>query len=291
MNGPDIRFPNLGIDIHSVSPVAFKLFGIEVYWYGIIICIGILSGLLIARHFAKKANQDPEIYSEFLIYALIGAVIGARFFYVIFAWDEYKNDLGSIIFSMREGGLAIYGGVIGALIAAVIYTKVKKLDKLYIYDVGCIGLILGQAIGRWGNFMNMEAFGGYTNNLLAMMIKVSKAKYLPDALMEKVVIFKGVNYIQVHPTFLYESLWSLGVLTLLILYFKHRKFKGELFLMYVIGYGLGRVWIEGLRTDQLLTPGIGLPISQVLSAIFIIVSITVIVIKRIKIKKGSISQQ
>ncbi len=286
MNGPDIKFPNLGIDIQKLNPVAFKLFGIEVFWYGIIICLGFIGGLLIAMHFAKKAKQDPEIYSEFIVYALIGAIIGARFFYVIFAWNEFKDDLLSV-FALREGGLAIYGGIIGALIAAAIFTKIKKLDKLYIYDVGCIGLVLGQAIGRWGNFINMEAFGGYTNNLLAMAIRVSEVKYIPEVLKDKIVDFNGVPYIQVHPTFLYESLWCLGVLAFLIVYFKHRKFKGELFLMYLVGYGLGRVWIEGLRTDQLIIGKSGLPISQLLSGGLIVVALTVIIINRQKIKKSS----
>lgn len=290
MNGPDIKFPNLGIDIQTINPVAFTIFGIEVYWYGIIICLGIISGLLIAMHFAKKANQDPEIYSEFLIYALIGAIVGARLYYVVLSWDEYKNDLLSI-FQTREGGLALYGGVIGAVIAALIYTKVKKLDKWYIYDVGALGLVLGQAIGRWGNFTNMEAFGGYTNNPLAMAIRVDKAKYLPDAVMSKMLTFDGIPYIQVHPTFLYESLWCLGVLAILIIYFKHKKFEGELFYMYLVGYGLGRFWIEGLRTDQLIIPRLEVPASQVFSAVLIIVSITMIVIKRTNLKRGNQNPQ
>ncbi|MBC7960371.1 MAG: prolipoprotein diacylglyceryl transferase [Vallitaleaceae bacterium] len=286
MNGPDIIFPNLGIKLNSVDPIAFSLFGIPVYWYGIIICLGILGGLLIATHFAKKAKQDPEIYSEFLIYCLIGAIVGARLFYVIFAWDEYKDNIWSI-FATREGGLAIYGGVIGSILTAMIFTKIKKLDRWYLYDAGAIGLILGQAIGRWGNFMNMEAFGGYTDNPLAMAMKVSKAKYVPESVLDKIVTIGDVAYIQVHPAFLYESLWSLGVLAFLMFYFKHKKFDGELLFIYFIGYGLGRIWIEGLRTDQLLIPSIGLPVSQVLSGILIIMSIIVIVVKRSKIKKGS----
>lgn len=285
MNGPDIKFPNLGIDIQTMDPIAFSIFGIEVYWYGIIICMGIIGGLLIAMHFAKKAHQDPEVYSEFLIYCLIGAIIGARLFYVVFAWEEYKDNLWSIL-ALREGGLAVYGGVIGGVIVALIFTQVKRLEKSYLFDVGAIGLILGQAIGRWGNFLNMEAFGSYTNNLLAMAIKVTQAKYIPDSVLDKIVTIEGVPYIQVHPTFLYESLWSFGVLIFLMVYFKHKKFQGELFLMYLIGYGVGRFWIEGLRTDQLIIPSTSLPASQVLSAILVIVSMTVIIIKRVKIKKG-----
>lgn len=285
MNAPDIIFPHLGININTVNPVAFYIFGIPVYWYGIIICTGILAGLFVAMHFAKKSNQDPEIYSEFLIYALIGAIIGARLYYVAFAWDEYKDNLISI-FATRQGGLAIYGGVIGAVITAIIFIKAKKLEKWYLFDAGALGLVLGQAIGRWGNFMNMEAFGGYSNGLLAMAIKVTKAKYTPQAVLSKAVTYQGVPYIQVQPTFLYESLWNIGVLLILATYFKHKKFTGEVFLMYLAGYGLGRLWIEGLRTDQLLIPVIGIPISQALSAVLIVVSITLIIMKRISLKKN-----
>ncbi len=278
---PDIMFPSLGIEIKNISPVAFSIFGLEVYWYGLIIGLGIIAGLFIARHLAKKVGIDENLYPDFLIYALIVSVAFARLYYVIFSWDEYKNDLLKI-FAFREGGLAIYGAVIGAVITLIIFSKFKKVDFWNFADSAAPGLILGQSIGRWGNFINMEAFGGYTENPLAMMLKRSEAKYVPAQVLEKIKTVSGVEYIQVHPTFLYESLWNLAVLILLLIYFKHRKFKGEIFALYLFGYGLGRVWIEGLRTDQLIIGTTGIPVSQLLAGILIVVSLVYIIIMRRK---------
>ncbi|PKM49797.1 MAG: prolipoprotein diacylglyceryl transferase [Firmicutes bacterium HGW-Firmicutes-7] len=285
MNSPDIIFPNINIDFMSINPVAFTLFGIEVYWYGIIICTGILMGLFAAVSVAKKTNQNPDIYSELLIYALIGAIIGARLYYVAFSWDQYKDNLMGI-FALREGGLAIYGGVIGAAIVCVIYAKIKKLNTWLLMDTGVVGLIIGQAIGRWGNFVNMEAFGGFTNSVFAMAMKVSKVKYVPNEVYEKMITINDVAYIQVHPTFLYESVWCLGVFAILIFYRKYKKFDGELLFVYLMSYGLGRFWIEGLRTDQLLIGDLGIPASQLLSAILVIGATISIIIKRKKSRKG-----
>jgi len=284
MNAPDIVFPKIGIEIANINSVAFSIFGLDVYWYGIIICSGILAGLFVATQVAKKTNQDTEIYSEFLIYALISAIIGARIYYVVFSWEQYKDNLSSI-FALRQGGLAIYGGVIGAILAAIVYTKVKKINTWQLMDTVLTGLLIGQAIGRWGNFMNMEAFGGYTDNIFAMCIKASKAKFIPKSLENKKVLIDGVEYLQVHPTFLYESLWNIGVLIILLFYYKHKKFEGEIFFLYLLGYGLGRVWIEGLRTDQLIINSLGVPASQLLAGVLIIVSLAIIIYKRIKIKK------
>lgn len=149
-------------------------------------------------------------------------------------------------------------------------------------DTACVGLVLGQIIGRWGNFFNREAFGGYTNGLFAMQLPLNavRSSDVTQEMMEHLQTIDGVQYIQVHPTFLYENIWNIGVLLLLLLFTKHKKFDGEIFLLYLAGYGIGRFWIEGLRTDQLLLPGIKLPVSQVLSAVVAIVSIAVILIQR-----------
>ncbi|QUH31408.1 prolipoprotein diacylglyceryl transferase [Vallitalea guaymasensis] len=278
---PDIIFPNLGIEINSIDPVAFSLFGLDVYWYGLIIGFGILAGLFVAVQLGKRNGIDEALYPDFLIYALIVSVVSARLFYVMFSWDEYKDNLVKI-FAFREGGLAIYGGIIGAVITLIIFSKRKKVDFWNFADTAAPGLILGQIIGRWGNFVNMEAFGGYTENHLAMMLKTTKAKYIPAQLLDKIKTVNGVEYIQVQPTFLYESLWNLGVLVLLLIYFKRRKFNGEIFALYLLGYGLGRVWIEGLRTDQLIIGGSGIPVSQLLAGVLIVVSLVFIIIMRRK---------
>ncbi len=287
-NSPDIVFPNLGIEIQHMNPIAFSIFSIDVYWYGIIIITGVISGLLLARYRAKKNGEDPEIYSDFLLYALISAIIGARLYYVAFAWDDYKDNLLDI-FATREGGLAIYGGVIGSLIALIVYTKVKKLSFTQMADTAVPGLALGQMIGRIGNFINMEAFGGYTDSVFAMALKAGKAK-IPASMVEHIGPLAGYegNYLQVQPTFAYESLWNLGVVIILMIYTKHKKFQGEILAMYFLLYGLGRSWIEGLRTDQLLIGSTTIAISQVLSIALVIVSGMFIVYKRKQVKNNGV---
>ena len=266
---PDIWFPNLGIKISHLSKSAFSIFGLEIAWYGIIIAIGVIAGYLVAAGIAKKTKQNPEMYLDFLIFALIFAIIGARLYYVIFSWDQYKDNLLQI-FNLRNGGLAIFGGVIGAVATAVVFCKKKKYDFWLLADTAVPGLILGQAIGRWGNFFNQEAFGGFSDGLFAMRLNVETAAYTTQELLQKAVEVGGTTYIQVHPTFLYESVWCLVVFAIMLLVWKKRKFGGQIFSIYLIGYGLGRVWIEGLRTDQLLLWNTQIPVSQLLSLLLVI---------------------
>lgn len=281
-----ISFPNLGIHLENVGQ-SITVFGFEIAYYGMIIGLGVVAGILMAAHEAKRTKQDPETYYDLAIYAVVLSVIGARIYYVVFSWDQYKNDLLSI-FNIRQGGLAIYGGVITAVIVVIVYARVKKLSFWQLADTAVLGLILGQIIGRWGNFFNREAFGEYTDNLFAMRLPMDAVRYsdVTETMLEYAEVIDGITYIQVHPTFLYESLWNLGVLLILLWWRKHKKFEGEIFLMYLFGYGVGRAWIEGLRTDQLLIPGIGWPVSQVLAVVLVIVSATLIVIIRNK-KKNS----
>ena len=270
-----INFPNLGIHLSNVGK-SISIGGFEIAYYGMIIACGMILGLCIAMWVAKKTNQNPDQYFDVALYA-----IGARAYYVIFSWDQYKDNLIHILY-FREGGLAIFGGVIAAVITFYVYVKIKKQNFWLMADTACVGLVLGQIIGRWGNFFNREAFGGYTNGLFAMQLPLNavRSSDVTQEMMEHLQTIDGVQYIQVHPTFLYENLWNIGVLLLLLLFTKHKKFDGEIFLLYLAGYGIGRFWIEGLRTDQLLLPGIKLPVSQVLSAVVAIVSIAVILIQR-----------
>lgn len=281
-----IIFPNLGITLEKVGQ-SISVFGFEIAYYGIIITLGVIAGYLVAEAIAKKSGQDPEIYTDLVLYAVIFSVIGARLYYVIFSWELYKDDLLSI-FNLRNGGLAIYGGVIAAILTLYVYSKKKKLSFLTLLDTGAPGLITGQIIGRWGNFFNREAFGDYTNNLLAMQIPVSQVRKadITETLAANIQVIEGVEFIQVHPTFLYESVWNLGILLLLLWAWKHKKFTGQIFWMYLAGYGLGRFWIEGLRTDPLMVPGLGIRVSQALALVLFVVATGYIVYRLIKLKKA-----
>lgn len=280
-----IDFSNIGIHLESVGD-HITVFGFDIAYYGIIIGIGILVGLLIAVAEAKRTGQKEEDYYDLAIYAVIFAIIGARAYYVIFSWDMYKDDLLSIL-NIRQGGLAIYGGVIAAVITVLIFARIKELSAPLLMDTAGLGLVAGQMIGRWGNFFNREAFGEYTDSLLAMRLPVDavRSSDITELMREHMETVDGVSYIQVHPTYLYESLWCMMVLIIMLLYRKHKKFDGEVFLVYLLGYGLGRVWIEGLRTDQLLLPVVGLPVSQILAGVIVVVSTILIIYHRWKVAK------
>ena len=275
-----IRFPHLGISLPQVGKT-ITVFGFDIAYYGIVIAIAMIVGISIAMREARRTGQDPDIYLDMLMITMVTSVIGARIYYVAFSWENYKDDLIQI-FNTRNGGLAIYGGIIAGIITVYAFVKIKKMNFQQVADTVCMGLITGQIIGRWGNFFNREAFGGYTDNLLAMQLPVSAVRQneITAAMWKHLVEVNGVEYIQVHPTFLYEGLWNFMVLLFLLWYRDRKKFQGELFLCYLTGYGMGRFWIESLRTDQLLIPGIGLPVSQVLSAVVVIASVAMILWKR-----------
>ena len=266
----EISFPNLGIYLKNVGK-SIDLFGIEIAYYGIIIGTAILLGFWIAAREAKRTGQDPENYLDMGIIGVIAGIVGARLYYVIFSWDMYKDNLLDI-FNLREGGLAIYGGVIAAVISVLVLAKVKHLSAPQIFDTIAMALLNGQMLGRWGNFFNREAFGGYTDSLFAMRLPLDavRSSDVTEQMRRHIERIDGVSYIQVHPTFLYESLWCMVLLIILFAYRKHKKYEGELFLMYLFGYGLGRFWIEGLRTDQLLLPGVGIAVSQLLAGAIVV---------------------
>ena len=262
-----IYFPHLGIFLEHVGK-SFSVFGFEIAYYGCTMALGILVGYLLAAREAKRTGQNPEDYLDMLLYAVIFALVGARIYYVVFSWDNYKNDLLSI-FNLRQGGLAIYGGIIGAFLTVYFFTKKRKLSYTKMLDTACVGLVAGQIIGRWGNFFNREAFGDYCDGLFAMQLPVSAVRKgeITQKMWDNLQTIGGIDFIQVHPTFLYEGLWNLGVLLFLYWYRDRKKLQGELVLWYLTLYGAGRFWIEALRTDQLLIPGIGFPVSQLLGAV------------------------
>ncbi len=282
----DISFVNLGIVIeHLVNHI--DVFGYRIAFYGIIISCGMLAGIKMAMMDAKRRGQDPNLYFDFAIYAIVFAIIGARAYYIIFSWDSYKDNLMEI-FNLRGGGLAIYGGVIGGILTLIIFAKKRRQSFFAMADTAVLGLLVGQIMGRWGNFFNCEAFGGYTESLFAMRIRkeLVSASMISDELLANVITIDGIEYIQVHPTFLYESLWNLGLLICLFFYGRKQKFVGEIFFMYLGGYGLGRMLIESLRTDQLKLPGTNLAVSQLLAGLCFGVSVCIIIYKRVSSKNN-----
>ena len=281
-----IYFPNLGIFLENVGK-NFSVFGFEIAFYGCTMATGIIVGYLMAAREAKSTGQNPDDYLDMLLYAVFFAIIGARLYYVIFKWDYYGQNLLQI-FNLRQGGLAIYGGIIGAFTTVYFFAKKRKLSFAQMLDTACPGLAAGQVIGRWGNFFNREAFGGYTDGLFAMQLPVSAVRSgeITEQMWENLEVINGIEFIQVHPTFLYEGMWNVGVIIFLYLYRKHKKFQGELVLWYLVLYGVGRFWVESLRTDQLLIPGIGFPISQLLGAVMAVVGLIAIFVGHKKAKEN-----
>lgn len=262
MSGADVSFVHLGISIpHMVK--SFSIGGISFAYYGLIIGIGMILGLCVAQSDAKRRGQNPDIYLDFALYGIIFSIIGARIYYVFFQWAYYKDHLMEIV-NLRKGGLAIYGGVIAGILTLLVFTKKRHLSFLSMADSACLGLITGQMIGRWGNFINCEAFGRYTDCLFAMRIRRSivNESMISQNLLDHLIVDNGIEYIQVHPTFLYESLWNFGLLMFMLWFRKRKTFTGEMLCIYLTGYGIGRAWIEGLRTDSLLIPGTQIAVSR-----------------------------
>lgn len=269
----EITFPNLNLKF-SIDPVAFSFGKTDIYWYAIIIVFGIFMGFLYASYFCKKENTDTEVLYDVLLWGLPSAIIGARAYYVIFNFGLYRDNLTDI-FKIHEGGLAIYGGVICAFLSTFVYCKRKKINLWQIFDYGSAGFLVGQCIGRWGNFVNQEAFGTNSNGLFSM-----KGNLITEALEDLQASGIDINpKMGVHPTFLYESFWNFLGIILIWFVFKHKKNHGEAFSFYLVWYGTGRFFIEGMRTDSLMLLNT-FRISQIVAVLCVILGITVFVKKR-----------
>ena len=281
MGDMDIAFPNLGIYLRNV-PKTIMIGNFSIALYGIVIGLGMILGLSLAARVAKKTGHDPDVIWDLAVSLLIFGIMGARIYYVIFMWDYYKDDPIQIL-NLRGGGLAIYGGIIAGVLTLYIYCRIKKQKFPLILDFVIYGLLVGQIMGRWGNFFNREVFGEYTNNLLAMRIPVSMVREQDISASIAAHMAEGTNYIQVHPTFLYEGMWNLAILIFLLLYLEHKKFDGEIALLYFAGYGIGRALIESIRTDQLYIPGTRIPVSMVLGLVMAAAAISAELIIRFRI--------
>ncbi|MBQ2696092.1 MAG: prolipoprotein diacylglyceryl transferase [Clostridia bacterium] len=254
-----IAFPGIGIGPMTI-PTEFTFFGVSIHWYGVLIALGVVLAYFFCKRKAKPRGISDDTLLDILIWGLPTSIIFARIYYVIFSWQDYANDFWGV-FRIWEGGSAIYGAVIGACLSTLFYCRVKKLSFPVIADIGSFGLLIGQIIGRWGNFVNAEAYGGHTQT----------------ALFRMEIVNRGIT---VHPTFLYESAWNILVFILINVFEKYQKFKGEIFLWYLTGYGLGRFFIEGMREDSLWLGTFR--ISQVLAAICFVVGLTLVVYFRRK---------
>ncbi len=280
MSETAIAFPHLNIYLENV-PKTFYIGDFPVALYGVMLALAMVFGFMLAAKAGKMSGLDPELYWDFSVPAIVCSVCGARAYYVIMSWDVYKDDPISILY-LRQGGLAIYGGVIAGIITMVVFCRIKKVSFFAFADNMMIGLIFGQIIGRWGNFFNREAFGDYTDNILAMQLPLAAVR--TGDLTEKIRdhIDTVSNSIQVHPTFLYEGMWNTLVLIILLAYRPKKAFDGEIFLMYIAGYGLGRFFIESLRTDQLILPGTGIPVSMLVSSVSAAAAVIAICVIRVK---------
>ena len=278
--GYDLRFVHLGITIEHLQN-HITIFGFSIAFYGIIIGIGMLLGITLAARDAERRGIGEDTVYDFALLGIVFGVIGARLYYVFFRWDNYRGNLLEIL-NLRAGGLAIYGGVIGGILSLMVYCRRKKQNFLNLADSLILGVLVGQILGRWGNFFNAEAFGRYTDSLFAMQLRrdIVNPIMINSALLQHLVRVNGVDYIQVHPTFLYESVWNLCLLLFLLWYRPKKRFTGEMFFLYLGGYGLGRVWIEGHRTDSLLLPGTGIAVSQALAGVCVLVALLCILAGR-----------
>lgn len=277
----DIGFPNLGISFANVPvyligtdpgraliPLPFPF---DVYMYGASIVLAIALAALLAFWGARASGQRVADYADLAIVGLPLAIVGLRLYYVAFNWEQFRGQgfLQIFVFGIRGGGLAIFGGIIGAAAAAAIVGARKNIPFGLIADTGAPSMLLGQAIGRWGNFFNREAHGGYSDGLLAMQIRYEDARHVTQELRETALVYvDGARYLQVHPTFLYESALNFALMAALLWYRPRKRFDGEIVLLYFLGYGVIRFFVEGLRADQMALGNTGLPLNQVTAALF-----------------------
>ncbi len=290
MGEEDVAFPHLGIYLENLGKT-FSIFGFEIAYYGVIIGLGVMLAFIYCAHIAKKEDISQDTIYDLGIFLVLFGIIGARLYFVIFSWDYYKGKGFLKLINIREGGLAIYGGVLAGLVTLIVFCKIKKLNVFKLGDIAVSGVLIGQILGRYGNFFNREVFGTYSDGLLAMRLPVRAVRQsdMDDAIRTHIV--PGTNYIQVHPTFLYESLYNLVLFLLIMVFRKKKKFNGEVMLWYFGGYGIGRAVIEGIRTDRLLIGNTNIAVSQVLGFVLFVVSVVLDLIFRVRLMSNDKNEE
>ena len=278
----NINFPHLGIELEHVGR-SISILGFHITYYGMLIGLALVAGIFITIYFAVKSRQNIEHYLDLVIGTVLWGVVGARIYYVLFSWDRYQGHFFRI-FNLRQGGLAFYGALMAAVLFTVFYAK-RKREKPSTFPLSIqrntIYNLCGENVmkGYYKNEEARESFGGYTDGLFAMQLPVDAVRTadITEKMREHIVELEGISYIQVHPAFLYEMVWNLLILVLVLLYYKQKMFEGELFLIYIALYGIGRTWIEALRVDKLHLPFGNLPVSLIFAVVSAAVSIVLII--------------
>ena len=296
-----IFFPGWGISFTKVLR-DFTIFGLSIKFYAIIITLGFIFATIISRREARLSNQNPEDYLDFVLAMVIPVIVGARLYYVIFNHENFFGNGKTVgqtiwaIINLRSGGLAVYGGLIAGTITAIIFAKKKKMTMPLMWDTVSMGVLFGQMLGRWGNFFNRECFGGYSNGFFRMAIPYDyfevqgSAQYyinsgvITQEMLDNMEIVNGIHCITVHPTFLYEGLLNLLVIIFILIYRRHKKFDGEVGLIYMMGYGICRFIVEAMRTDSLMIGSF--KISQVVALVCIVLAAVLLIYNRKRIADG-----
>lgn len=280
-----IRFPGLRLVLDYV-PKSFEIFGFEITIYGVLIAIGMLLGIFFVILEARRKHEDPDAYLDLVIIMLITGVIGARLLYAAFSWSLYKNDPGQIL-NVRSGGMLFYGGLLGGVLGGIVYCRIRKKSFWKMADLASMGILIGQIIGKWGSFFNRESFGEYADNIFSMQLPLTavRAGEVTTTMRENLQTVDGVSCILVQPLFLYESLWCLLVLLMLMMHLRKRVFQGEIFLRYLAGYGLGRFVIQWFRTDKVFFPGTEIDVSLIISGVLFVLCTVIVTVKIVMAKK------
>lgn len=281
-----VRFPNLGF-LFEYEDRTFSVLGFDITIYGILMAVSLLIGMVVILLCARWQKMNPNLCLGASIMALIGGVIGGRLYYIVFSWSQFSGKSWKILCDIRSGGMAIYGAILGGVLLAALFCRIRKTSFWKMADIVCMGLLSGQIIGVWGNFFNREAFGEYTDSLFAMGLPMDsvQSSAVTKLMKQNLVTFRDMDYIQVHPLFFYESVWCLLLLLILLLYTWRKKFEGEIFLRYLAGYGLGKCVIEWLRTDKLYIPKTKIPVSLLVSVVLFLICGIVAMVRRILSKR------